>query len=456
MNLKSDAWPPAGRSILVCSIALLLWGIAPRPAQAQLQSEARTTARERPRVFLDCQERRNCDQDHFRTEIVFVNWVRDRTDADVHVIFTSTSAGDGLRYSFDFIGRGESEEIQDELTYTSSGTDVSSEVMDGLTQTLTLGLVRYAVQTGLGNDLVVEYENGGSEGESAVDAQGNGESAETDPWNFWTFRMGLSGNIDLRETQKSSRLNPSLSANRVTDAWKLEFSLWANVRTDRRQRSDGSWFNNDQTSWRASSLIVRSVSPHVSMGIDAGANNSVQGNQRARIRATPAVEYNYYPYEQANRRQMIAQYAIGLEHSSYYEETVYETLSETLPTHQLRVQYRAREAWGNSGIGIESAQYIHDMGLYSFSIDGDLSYRITRGLEINLSAGAAFVQDNIHTPAADIDDEDIVSGRQSLPSSYRYEASLGFNYRWGSSFANIVNNRFPRGGGGGGGPGGRF
>lgn len=54
------------------------------------------------------------------------------------------------------------------------------------------------------------------------------------------------------------------------------------------------------------------------------------------------------------------------------------------------------------------------------------------------------MNDNIHTPAEDIPDEDILLGRQSLPSSYRYEASEAFNYRFGSALANVVNTRFPR------------
>ncbi|MFW5947902.1 MAG: hypothetical protein ACOCUW_05360, partial [Gemmatimonadota bacterium] len=42
---------------------------------------------ERVRVFLDCQTR-GCSQSEFRTEITFVDWVRDRTVADLHVILT--------------------------------------------------------------------------------------------------------------------------------------------------------------------------------------------------------------------------------------------------------------------------------------------------------------------------------------------------------------------------------
>ncbi|NNM33424.1 MAG: hypothetical protein HKO53_10175, partial [Gemmatimonadetes bacterium] len=52
-------------------------------AAAQESSEASS----RPRVFFDCAGP-NCRLDYYRTEIDWVDWVRDGADADVHVIMT--------------------------------------------------------------------------------------------------------------------------------------------------------------------------------------------------------------------------------------------------------------------------------------------------------------------------------------------------------------------------------
>ncbi len=49
-------------------------------------------AQERARVFLDC---RACDFNYLRQEIQFVDYVRDRTDADVHVLATTQGTGGG-------------------------------------------------------------------------------------------------------------------------------------------------------------------------------------------------------------------------------------------------------------------------------------------------------------------------------------------------------------------------
>ena len=50
----------------------------------------------RPNVFFDC-DGRNCNDQYYRTEIDWVNWVRDREVADVHVIMTSLTTGAGGR-----------------------------------------------------------------------------------------------------------------------------------------------------------------------------------------------------------------------------------------------------------------------------------------------------------------------------------------------------------------------
>src|SRR5688572_11675280 len=54
------------------------------------------------RVFLDCNT--FCDFDHIRREITYVNWVRDRADADVHLISTSQSHGAGRACVLGFFG----------------------------------------------------------------------------------------------------------------------------------------------------------------------------------------------------------------------------------------------------------------------------------------------------------------------------------------------------------------
>jgi hypothetical protein len=56
-----------------------------------------------PYIYLDC---RRCDFDLIRTDMTFVNYVRDPELADIHVFVTDEETGGGSReYQFTFIGK---------------------------------------------------------------------------------------------------------------------------------------------------------------------------------------------------------------------------------------------------------------------------------------------------------------------------------------------------------------
>ena len=107
---------------------------------------------DRVRVFLDCQTR-GCDRNEFRTEITFVEWVRDRTVADVHVILTSQGAGAGTQYVFDFVGQDEFAGEDLRLEATVSDTDTRDEVLADLVRTFKGGLIPYVAQRGYLDEL---------------------------------------------------------------------------------------------------------------------------------------------------------------------------------------------------------------------------------------------------------------------------------------------------------------
>src|SRR5690606_37001266 len=122
---------------------------------------------------------------------------------------------------------------------------------------------------------------------------------------------------------------------------------------------------NDAKNWNTSLLLVRSISPHVSTGFTSGAGASVANNTRNRMNLTPAIEWNYYPYVEASRRQLIAHYGVGMEYSNYREETIFNVTEQTVPYHKFGLQYNAVAPWGNAGVGLDASQYLHEGGLYN-------------------------------------------------------------------------------------------
>src|SRR5690606_3901939 len=78
-------------------VAVLLAATLTAPAAAQ-QAELQPL-----RVFLTCNTR--CDRDFLRTELDYLEWMRDRADADVHVLINDIeTGGGGEQYELWFIG----------------------------------------------------------------------------------------------------------------------------------------------------------------------------------------------------------------------------------------------------------------------------------------------------------------------------------------------------------------
>ena len=110
-----------------------------------------------PNVFLDC-SRRDCDLDYIRTEITFVNYVRDPQSSNVHILVTRQSTGSGGReYTLSFMGRGKYEGRDSLLKYYSKSTDTSDQIRKGFVNVMKQGLIPYLYDTPLSEFITVSY-----------------------------------------------------------------------------------------------------------------------------------------------------------------------------------------------------------------------------------------------------------------------------------------------------------
>ena len=72
----------------------LILSALPHFASAQVDRAAALGSQEPLRVFLDRDERIR-DSNHFRREVEFISYVRDRMDAQLHVLVTTQATGAG-------------------------------------------------------------------------------------------------------------------------------------------------------------------------------------------------------------------------------------------------------------------------------------------------------------------------------------------------------------------------
>lgn len=395
------------------------------------------------RVFLDCQA--FCDLTFVRTEIGWVDWVRDREDSDVHVLVTSEgTGGGGVHFDLAFLGRGTFEGENRDFTYSMPADATGDETRRRFVDVLSLGLAGYARNTPAFERLRVSHtdavEGGGPGGEGAA------PDATDDPWNYWVFNINLNGNVNGESQQTFSYLSTSVSANRTTDQWKfnLRTSHTRNVSEFKLTETTNRF---ERTSWDVDGLLVKSLGEHWSVGARASTGASTFANHDFRWSIRPGVEYNVFPYQETARRSLTVQYLLGLSHWDYEEETLFGELEETRPSHSLTAGLSLTQPWGRSSMSVNASQYLHDTSKYSVSLFGSVDIRLFRGFSFRVTGNYQWIRDQLGIRRGEIDDDEILTRQRELATSFRYFTSFGIQYRFGSIFNNVVNPRFGGSGG---------
>ena len=414
----------------------LLFSLFPNQARSQGAPEPR----EEPlRVFLDCWR---CDMDYFRREVTFVSYVRDRKDAEVHVLVTSQETGaGGTEYTYNFIGLGQLEGRNDTLSVVSRPNDTDDETRSDLVRVFKLGLVPFLASREIARELDVTF-NPATRGEAA-------EIRElVDPWNLWVFNLRVGGELEGESRERSASLDGSFSASRTTEDLKVDIRASGDWSEDRFEFEEGESTTFTSRDYELEGLSVWSLSPHWSAGFSASASGSTRLNQSRALRGGPAVEYNYFPYSESTRRQITFLYRLEAASFDYEEITIFEKTSETRLTHKVEIGSAFNQPWGELDLSLEASNYLDDFDQHRIEFFSRFEIRLFRGLSLDIQGNAARVKDQIYQPLEDIPLEDILLRRRELGTDYEYGVEIGFNFTFGSVFNNVVNPRMSGGGGG--------
>lgn len=415
-------------------LALCVAAAVAAPVRAQ---DAPTWGREGAlRVFLDCSA---CDDNYLRTEITFVEYVRDRSDADVHLLVTTQgTGGGGIEYAIKYIGLGRFSGVDQSLKHFSPQTESADERRAGLAATLRLGLVRYASETPLAPRLKVSFD---APPKSAAAAPLH------DPWNFWIFRIGSSGSLEGQESGHEQRITGSLSANRTTDAWKMNFNWSGNFAEEKFVLDEGETYTSVSRNVQANALAAKSLTEHWSSGVVGAYQSSIYSNYELRTRVGGGLEYDVFPYSESTRRILTLLYTVGWEHADYQEITIYGKDEEDLLDHRFETTLGLRQPWGSSSASFELVQYLSQPDKYRLSMYGNLNVRVFRGFSVDLFAEASRRRDQLSLRRGDATNEEILVRQRELATGYQYDFGFGVSYSFGSIFNSIVNPRFRNAGG---------
>jgi hypothetical protein len=160
------------------------------------------------------------------------------------------------------------------------------------------------------------------------------------------------------------------------------------------------------------------------------------------MQLNPAIEYSIFPYEEATRRSLTAFYEVGPVYRHYFEETLLGKKEETRVEQALRISFDQRQPWGSAGIFLRASHYMHDFGTNNLSVNGNLSFRVVRGLDLNVGGSFSRVRDQYYLSGQDLTDEERLLRLQQEQTDYEARINFGFEYQFGSIFNNVVNNRF--------------
>lgn len=397
------------------------------------------------RVFLDCNY--ECDLDFLRTEITFVNWVRDRYDGQLLILVTTQrTGGGGTDFALTFIGQRELAGRADTLHYIAPQAATGDENRRGMARVLRLGLVRYTMTTPVAAHLDVRFAPPGGPG-----GPGGPARERRDRWNRWVYSLGLNSHFNGQESYGDRSLSTTLSANRITEAWKIELSLYGR---DYRSRytyplteTTDTTIRSTKQNWSASARAVGSLGPHWSAGLQGALSGSTAANTDLRASLLPAIEYDLFPYAQATRRQLRFNYAVGIETARYRDTTIYYRVAETYLKHELEVALGLRQPWGSASLSVSGTQYWNDTRNPNLDLYGSLSVRLFRGLSANAWGGYSFVRSQRSLSSAGATPDEVLLQLRQLRTSYEYWGGFGLSYTFGSVYNNVVNPRFGGGGG---------
>jgi len=397
-------------------------------AQSQ-PSKNTATKSDKITVYFDCP---TCDLNYIKEEIGFVNNVRDRAEAQVHIIMTSESTGSGgTRYSVMFYGLMNFKGEDDTLTFTVPADATEEMIRNNYVSTFKLGLIRYALKTDAAKFLTVQY--------SAPDTA----APPKDKWNNWVASVSGSFYLDGQKSYKSLSNYNSFNIYKVLPEWKTSFSFGNSYSESSYSYEEiDYYYKSINRSIYGSADYIGSISDHWSWGLFGSAGSSTYSNINFTVEITPGIEYDIFPYEEATTRQVRCVYTIGPKQNIYNDTTIFDKKEELLFNQTLGIAAEVVQKWGSLSGSVTGNTYMHDLSKNSVDVYLNTSFRLFKGLELSVYAYYSMIHDQLGLPKGDVSQEELLLQQRQMQTQYSYYVSLGLSYTFGSIYNTVVNPRF--------------
>jgi hypothetical protein len=396
------------------------------------QSTAQETTKEDLKIYLDCKV---CDNTFIKQNLGNVQFVRDQGQGDVHLFFLTQNNGSGGRlYEIDFIGKKSLEAINYKLSFSTNTNMTNDDIRKKILEYIKLGLVRFWIEKGTLEGVSVTVPT--PEAEEDIS-----KTEVKDPWNYWVFRVGANGWFSGQESNKSSNVNFNFSAKRVTEKNKFSFRIGFNENKN-TFTFDGEDIISINSGKNLNVNDVISISDHWSVGAFGNLGTSTFGNYDVYWSFQPAIEYNFFKYDDSAKKQLVLSYRNGLRYNDYIERSVYAKNDELLWQHSISLGGSVRQVWGNINGEASFDQFLHDTTLNALNFYLGANIRLFKGFNFNIGGNYSITRNQINLPAGNVSLEELLLQQQQLESGYNYWFNVGISYSFGSIYNTIVNPRF--------------
>ncbi|MEL7342436.1 MAG: hypothetical protein AAGM67_18285, partial [Bacteroidota bacterium] len=347
------------------------------------------------------------------------NYVRDPELAQVHIFVVRINTAGGSRFTLNFIGKQLFEEVNNTLTYTSVNTQTDQEIQEDLVKKIRIGLVTYLAHTDLAEQITVNVPQAGPKRAKPVATE------EDDPWDFWLFEVYANGNLSLQSQRTTANIWSGVEAERVTDEYRIRLRPYYNLRNQTIKRDSLDPLVSQVVRYGFNGSVVKSLGDHWSAGVFHNALTDNFQNINWGTSLGPAVEYNFFPYDEVARREFTIAYRTGYLYRDYLEETLYGRLDEHLWNQSLSVDLRIREPWGAIFAGLRGSHFFHDFSKNRLAFNSRVNWRVFKGLNMNVRGDFALINDQLNLPKGDASLEDILLAQTQLATNYNVFLSAG-------------------------------
>lgn len=396
---------------------------------AQKQDTLKSNRKNALKLYIDCD---NCDIEHLKNEITIINYVRDRKQADVHLMITDMETGSGgTEYTLSFIGKNKFAYLTDTISFALPPNLSEEEERTAHIKKIKQGLTPFILKTPYAKKIIITYNDEDKQDTEIVE----------DNWKSWIAELSTSGYSNGEDSYTSYNTWSNIGISKVTPKIKITFNYHNNF-SESVYRFETDTISSISRSNSGNFLITKSIGEHWAAGGFLNVYSSTFSNIELSGSIMPAVEYNVFKYSNSTTKQLRFLYKLGYTYNTYFENTIYDKTEEGLYSQNLNINFKLLKQWGSIEGSIWGKTFLHDFSKNNIGVHIGSSLRLFKGFSFHVNGGYSQKRNQISLPKEELSTEDMLLREKEMASNYNYWFNFGLSYTFGSIYNNVVNVRF--------------